>query len=93
MGHEQSAPVTVKPENSIAEAFRSARKERIARNTDPGKPSWVRVEAIFNGDVVKALTVLEDGSDIEKAVADVAQRLQRRYPGYTFHFDGFVVDL
>jgi hypothetical protein len=78
--------------SQIAETFRSARvrKEHVARNTEPGKPSWVRVEAIFNGNVVKMLTVLEDGSDIEKAVEDVASRLQRRYPDYTFHFDGFV---
>lgn len=82
-----------KQTSKIAEAFRSARKEHIARNTEPGKPSWVRVEAIFNGDVVKMLTVLEDGSDIEKAVEDAASRLQRRYPDYTFHFDGFVVRL
>jgi hypothetical protein len=75
--------------NYVMEAFFSARKEHVARNTEPGKPSWVRVDAIFNGNVVKSLIVLDDGSDVEKAIEDVASHLHRRYPDYAFHFDGF----
>jgi len=74
----------------ILEAFQAARKERVAFNTDPSKPSWVEVEAVFNGNVSKRLTVLDDGSDVVSSVEWAAAHLQKRHPSYTFHFDGFV---
>jgi hypothetical protein len=74
----------------IKNAFLAAAKTHIAHNTVPGKPDWVKVEAIFNGNVSKNLIVLADGSDVEKAVKDVLEMLQRRYLDWKFHFDGFV---
>ncbi len=73
----------------ILASFKTATKEFICNNTQPGSPSWVEVFAVFNGNVTERMTLLADGSDAIAGVLERQRTLRRKYPGYLFQFDGF----
>lgn len=75
---------------AIRQSFEAAYKAPVCQNTQPGHPDWVEVFGIFAGNVTERMTVLADGSDLIDAVKDRQRKLERRYPDYTFAFDGFV---
>jgi hypothetical protein len=74
----------------IREVFGLAKKEFGCDSTFPGNASWVRVTAVFNGNIERSLSVLSDGSDVAQAVHLEQQTLLKRYRDHRFRFDGFV---